>query len=110
LDIGYHGGFAHKRDSLNDIAENKMQEYLEEYEHRKRERTYFKRMKAGGVPASSIHQDSIHGNSYHGRKIIAIESLDVNGSQSGQTSRRQSAEAIAGNAPAESAQAPESSA
>ena len=63
-----------------------MQEYLREYEHRQRERAFFKKMNQarrnspGGIHASSVHQQSLHGHSYHGRKIISssnLESLDT---------------------------------
>mmetsp|Transcript_26125 Transcript_26125/g.48088 ORF Transcript_26125/g.48088 Transcript_26125/m.48088 type:complete len:424 (+) Transcript_26125:74-1345(+) len=84
LDIGYTGGFRKHRDSLNfELEGKKMDGYLEEYEHRKREKAYFKKNNdrmGGSLPASSIHQESLHGNSYHGRRIITsnmIESLDT---------------------------------
>lgn len=73
LDIGYTGGGStHHRENFD----GEMDEYLQEYEHRKREKASLKR----GLPASSIHNDSLHGSSYHGRKIITpnmIESLDT---------------------------------
>ena len=61
-----------------------MDEYLQEYEHRQREKAYFKKNNDRGLPASSIHQESLHGNSYHGRRIITsnmIESLDTIGNE-----------------------------
>ena len=85
LDIGYTGNNYRKhRNSLEDELGPKMDEYLQEYEHRRAEKTYFKRMtmneRKKGIPATSIHNDSLHGSSYHGRKIITskmIESLDA---------------------------------
>eukprot|EP01083_Nonionella_stella_P044940 120869_1 len=80
LDIGYTGGFQKHR-AIGDVeTEAKMEDYLKEYEHRKREKAYLKNREH---PMSSVHQESLHGNSYHGRKIITtqmIESLDANGS------------------------------
>ena len=91
LDIGYTGG--NKKARNTEESEARMNEYLKEYEHRKRERAYFKKLNKGmdgsngsktsspsGIPASSIHNQSLHGNSYHGRRIISstmIESLDT---------------------------------
>ena len=107
LDIGYTGGFRKHRNSMGggDELEDKMEEYLQEYEHRKREKAYFKKVNAnnrrldgsggsggggglnglrGAIPASSIHDTSLHGTSYHGKKIITtnmIESLDTTSEQ-----------------------------
>mmetsp|Transcript_1566 Transcript_1566/g.3355 ORF Transcript_1566/g.3355 Transcript_1566/m.3355 type:complete len:580 (+) Transcript_1566:135-1874(+) len=79
LDIGYTGaerGGCNKHGNYNE----EMDEYLKEYEHRKRERIELKKIRS--IPASSIHQERLHGNSYHGRRIITqemIESLDTIG-------------------------------
>jgi len=82
-------GVNHRSPNIGDGAdesEDRMQEYLREYEHRQRERAFFKKMNQarrnspGGIPASSVHQQSLHGHSYHGRKIISssnLESLDT---------------------------------
>jgi Amt family ammonium transporter len=81
LDIGYTGGAKPKsKDALQ--LDEQMDDFLREYEHRKREKAYLKKnkMKASPIPASSVHQESLHGNSYHGRRIITpnmIESLDT---------------------------------
>ena len=90
LDIGYTGGFHQqaRRYSLNNELEGKMDDYMAEYEHRKRERAYVRKnahpvkkiLDKSPLPASSLHNESLHGNSYHGRKVITsnmIESLDA---------------------------------
>lgn len=87
LDIGYTGAAQKHHRS---VTESKMEEYIKEYEHRKRERAALKKVNdaapgsggRGAISASSVHQESLHGNSYHGRKIITsamIASLDVTG-------------------------------
>ena len=62
LDIGYVG-VNHRSPNIGDGAdesEDRMQEYLREYEHRQRERAFFKKMNQarrnspGGIPASSV--------------------------------------------------------
>mmetsp|Transcript_47037 Transcript_47037/g.98630 ORF Transcript_47037/g.98630 Transcript_47037/m.98630 type:complete len:580 (+) Transcript_47037:445-2184(+) len=84
LDIGYTGGVRKHRSSYEDQVEGKMDEYIQEYEHRRRERAHLKKNTVHGrgndVLASSVHNTQLHGNSYHGRKIITqnmIDSLDV---------------------------------
>mmetsp|Transcript_7037 Transcript_7037/g.15302 ORF Transcript_7037/g.15302 Transcript_7037/m.15302 type:complete len:635 (+) Transcript_7037:405-2309(+) len=82
LDVGYHGGMLRKHSNVHnsELDDKEMEEYLQEYECRKRERAYFKKERSRSIPASSIHQDSLHGNSYHGKRIITsnmIESLDA---------------------------------
>ena len=89
LDIGYMGGHPRRNDDLDAQMHSKMDEYLKEYEHRKREKAYIKKVegarrisKSTPLSASSVHQESLHGNSYHGRRIITsqmIESLDTTG-------------------------------
>jgi hypothetical protein len=85
LDIGYTGGYHKRRISLNSEMDGQIDDYLQEYEHRKREKTYLRKHPHGrinAIPASSIHDPDLHGNSYHGRRIITsqmIESLDVSG-------------------------------
>ena len=99
LDIGYTGGFHQqaRRYSLNNELEGKMDDYMAEYEHRKRERAYVRKnahpvkkiLDKSPLPASSLHNESLHGNSYHGRKVITsnmIESLDVSSSRNGMDS------------------------
>ena len=95
LDIGYTGDRKHRNstgvDEGDEESEARMKQYLEEFEHRQRERAYFKKManeRRDGIPASSIHQYSLHGSSYHGKKIVTptsqlIESLDTTGSNAG---------------------------
>eukprot|EP00580_Thalassiosira_gravida_P013441 CAMPEP_0201682522 /NCGR_PEP_ID=MMETSP0494-20130426/51660_1 /ASSEMBLY_ACC=CAM_ASM_000839 /TAXON_ID=420259 /ORGANISM="Thalassiosira gravida, Strain GMp14c1" /LENGTH=604 /DNA_ID=CAMNT_0048166281 /DNA_START=111 /DNA_END=1925 /DNA_ORIENTATION=- len=81
LDIGYTGGGI--RNHRDNFESENLDEFLKEYEHRQRERAYFKKNSDRGIPASSIHQDSLHGSSYHGRRIITqnmIESLDTTSS------------------------------
>lgn len=70
-----------------------MEQYLQEYEHRKREKAYLRKQNKRAVPASSVHNDSLHGNSYHGRRIITpsmIESLDSSGNRQIQDKRGES--------------------
>ena len=85
LDIGYMGGrntLRVHRDSI-EIGEggkggkDKMDEYLAEYEARKRERAYFRKIgKNNTLPASSVHSRNLHGGSYHGKKIVDSPGLD----------------------------------
>mmetsp|Transcript_34870 Transcript_34870/g.79609 ORF Transcript_34870/g.79609 Transcript_34870/m.79609 type:complete len:591 (-) Transcript_34870:247-2019(-) len=83
LDIGYMGGRSALRAHRNSIevgegGKDKMDEYLAEYEERKRERMYFRKIgKNNTLPASSVHSRSLHGTSYHGRKITDIDSVNV---------------------------------
>lgn len=85
LDIGYTGGYHKRRNSLNSMTDGQMDDYLQEYEHRQREKTYLRKHPHGrinAIPASSIHDPDLHGNSYHGRRIITsdmIESLEASG-------------------------------
>ncbi|KAL7532378.1 hypothetical protein ACHAXR_004590 [Thalassiosira sp. AJA248-18] len=87
LDIGYSGGYHKHRETLNKDLEGKMDEYLQEYAHRKKEKALMyihkrnsKLLGSAPIPASSVHQENLHGNSYHGRRIITsgmIEALDT---------------------------------
>jgi hypothetical protein len=84
LDIGYTGGKAALHTSSGELET--IDEYLQEYEQRKRERAYvFANRKSllTPIPASSVHNPSMHGHSYHGRKVITptmINSLDASSS------------------------------
>ena len=78
LDIGYTGNTRH-RDVLDKELQNQIDAFMGEYEHRTRERAYFKKQGRGpfgSIPASSLHNDQLHGNSYHGRKIV-VDPLEV---------------------------------
>jgi hypothetical protein len=88
LDIGYTGA-----EALCDCRgssskeDDKMDGYLKEYEHRKREKAYLAKANIDSckgllapIPASSVHLGSLHGHSYHGRRVITsdmIEALDA---------------------------------
>ena len=86
LDVGYTGA-EFKRRGSNPKEDDYMDEYLKEYEHRKREKAYLAKANFDSrkgllapIPASSVHLGSLHGHSYHGRKVITpsmIDSLDA---------------------------------
>ena len=90
LDIGYTGSSYKSRQNI-EHAEVKMDDYLHEYEHRRREKADLFKMNLSPIPASSVHQSNLHGRSYHGRKVITqnmIDSLNVSdASQSSKGSR-----------------------
>ena len=99
LDIGYHAGNRRHRDVLDRELQDQIDAYMDEYEHRTRERAYFKKQGRGpfqGIPASSAHNHRLHGNSYHGRKIV-VDPLDEGRSA---RSERQASEALANDAAA----------
>ncbi|KAL3802733.1 hypothetical protein ACHAW5_003984 [Stephanodiscus triporus] len=98
LDVGYTGAgvLKNRRPSIPE-EDDKMDEYMKEYEHRKSERIYFAKAKVDSrkgllapIPASSIHNRSLHGNSYHGRKVITqtmIDSPDASRSSSANSTK-----------------------
>ena len=88
LDVGYTGaGVLKNRRPSIPKEDDKMDDYMKEYEHRRSERFLLAQAKADSrkgllapIPASSVHIGSLHGHSYHGRKVITqtmIDSLDA---------------------------------
>ena len=82
LDVGYTGA-EYKRRGSDSKEDDKMDEYLKEYGHRKRERAYLAKANFASrkgllapIPASSVHLGSLHGHSYHGRKVITQDMID----------------------------------
>jgi hypothetical protein len=82
LDVGYTGAEYVRRGSKSK-EDDKMDEYLKEYEHRKREKAYLAKANIESrkgllapIPASSVHIGSLHGHSYHGRKVITQDMID----------------------------------
>ena len=95
LDVGYTGA-EYKRRGSDSKEDDKIDEYLKEYDHRKREKAYIAKANFASrkgllapIPASSVHLGSLHGHSYHGRKVITasmIDSLDADASRSSHAS------------------------